>query len=96
MLESGLALVAAGLPTLSYLFTTLSFRSVLQSARSALSLLPHRSSQKLAQSTQGFPDQYIDIDRQGSSSSEVLYVKRAERVPRSEYRLQDLRSSGSV
>lgn len=38
MLEAGLSLIAACLPTLSYLFTHFSVQSALQSVRSTLSL----------------------------------------------------------
>ncbi|KAI4246697.1 MAG: hypothetical protein LQ352_006318 [Teloschistes flavicans] len=96
MLESGLALIAACLPTLSYLFTRHSFRSVLQSARSAAAMLPHRSSRKSSQSALSLPDRYLEIDKQVSSSSDVKYVPRAQDLARSEYTMQDLRSSASV
>ncbi|KAL8777189.1 MAG: hypothetical protein Q9213_007969 [Squamulea squamosa] len=84
------------LPTLSYLFTRFSFRSVLYSARSAIALLPHRSNQKSSQSAPNLPNQYFEIDRQASSSFDVRCVPRPEKVARSEYTLQDLKPSVSV
>ena len=70
MLEVGLALIAACLPTLTYLFRGLSLQLVVHSIRSVFSLRLLRPSQSIGQSGWTEPDSlYVEIKVNGSKLS---------------------------
>ncbi|MCJ1440998.1 MAG: hypothetical protein MMC23_001484 [Stictis urceolatum] len=70
MLEVGLALIAACLPTLTYLFRGLSLQLVVHSIRSVFSLRLLRPSQSIGQSGWTEPDNlYVEIKVNGSKLS---------------------------
>ena len=81
MLEAGLALITACLPTLSTLAREVSFRRATDSIRSALPLLSHRSSET-SQSGQGLSNPYVDLSDRHSDASDVELAKRTDRADR--------------
>ena len=89
MLEAGLALITACLPTLSNLAREVSFRRAADSIRSAFPLLSHGSSET-SQSGQGLSNPYVDLSDRHSDASDVELAKPAEPTARTEYAMQDL------
>ena len=89
-LEAGLALIAACLPTLSYLFNGFSLQSAVRSVRSALSLGSMRSTGKSSSGpsraevmsgsnhNNNNNNPYIDIEANDSSSSYAKMFTRPE------------------
>lgn len=77
-IESGLALIAACLPTLSYLFNGISVQSAVNSVRSAFSLGSVRSTRKSEPSRAEVTNPYIDIEANNSSSSYAKMYTRPE------------------
>ena len=90
MLESGLALITACLPTLSSLASGYSFRTAVDSIRSAFPLLSHRSSDTSLQNSHGSSNPYVDLGDRTSDSSDVELAKPDKLVARTEYLMQDL------
>lgn len=86
MLEAGLGLITACLPTLSSLVRGYSLRTAIGSIRSAFPWLSYRSSQNSDEST----DPYIEMGGRTSDSSDVELAKPKRLIARSEYGMQDL------
>ena len=91
-LESGLALIAACLPTLSYLFNGFSVQSAVNSVRSALSLGSVRSTRKSDVSRADVTNPYIDIEANNSSSSSYakIFPRPEKAVADANYPLQPM------
>lgn len=90
-IESGLALIAACLPTLSYLFNGFSVQSAVNSVRSAFSLGSVRSTRKSEPSRAEVSNPYIDIEANNSSSSYAKIFPRPEKADAStNYPLQTM------
>ena len=89
ILEVGLALIAACLPSLSSLVTITSIQSAVRSVRSVVSL---HSSQGSKESTRHGPGPYTDPEHNSSVSSRAGFAQ--PRVPASEagYELQPFES----
>ncbi|KAG8526997.1 uncharacterized protein KY384_008426 [Bacidia gigantensis] len=74
-LESGLAIIAACLPSLSSLFTAKSLQSAVHSVRSVLSLRSSQGSSKGSSRRDGTANAYADLERSSSSSSSAGFTK---------------------
>ncbi|CAD6576753.1 MAG: hypothetical protein ASARMPRED_007869 [Alectoria sarmentosa] len=91
-IETGLALIAACLPTLSYLFNGVSLQSAVNSVRSALSLGSVRSTRKSTEPSRAeVSNPYIDIEANNSSSSYAKMFPQPEKaVASTNYPLQPI------
>lgn len=90
MLEAGISLIAACLPTLSYLITHFSMQSALKSARSMLSLPLLRSSSRSTPQIHNFSktkESYTEIGANSATGS------TAEIFPREYHAMADLSPS---
>jgi len=79
LMESGLALIAASLPSLSYILTHFNFQSAIRSVRSAISLQSMHSSQKTTKSSgsevgEGSP--YTEIQDNNSTASHGINLNK--------------------
>ena len=92
MLESGLALLAACLPTLAHLFTTRSLESAIKSLRSVLSLHSLRSNQTSTKPSPGTTNTYLDIERDQSNESRTGLAKADIYVGNTEHNMEALDS----
>lgn len=85
ILEVGLALIAACLPSLSSLATTTSIQSAVRSVRSVVSL---RSSQGSKESTRHGPGPYTDLEHNSSVSSRAGFAQPGVHAGQAGYELQ--------
>ena len=92
MLESGLALIAACLPTLAHLFTTRSLESAIKSLRSVLSLHSLRSNQTSSKASHDTTNAYLDIERDQSNESRTELAKADIYVGDNEHNMEALDS----
>jgi len=74
MIEAGLAIIAACLPTLRFLVGKVSLDTMMNSVRSAFSLRSIRSTQNSQPSVSPSGGVYLDLDGSGSGSSRSKMV----------------------
>jgi hypothetical protein len=68
-IECGLAIIAACLPKLSYLFGRFSVQSAVRSVRSVFSLNSLNSATRSQTSSRGLGNEYVDIESSSKTSS---------------------------
>lgn len=83
ILEVGLALIAACLPSLSSLATTSSVQSAVKSVRSVLSLHSSKASSRVDDHKDSEP--YADLERNSSNSSRAGFAKAGLHTARARY-----------
>ena len=88
ILEVGLALIAACLPSLSSLMTTSFVHSLMKSVRSVLSLHSSKSSSRVNERQDS--ELYADLERNSSDSSHAGFAKAEVHTARARYDFNEL------
>ncbi|MCJ1314966.1 hypothetical protein MMC15_000280 [Xylographa vitiligo] len=79
-LECGLAIIAACLPTLSYLFHGFSVQKAFHSVRSVFSLHSSPHSSQTSDTNIPFTNRYLDLEANGSRSSQSQFAKPKQSI----------------